>query len=152
MFYFFNSAYFEISSSEFGFVDKNVRTDQLPVVFIRGHHIRIEPFFFSQLGQCAYDIIGFETGNFYDRYIVGFDNFFYNRYGLSYYLRSFFSLCFIKLICFVPESRTTGIESYCNMGRIFFFQYVFQRIYKSEYSGGIYSFRVDSRIFDECVI
>ena len=68
---------------------------QLAIVFVRCHHIDFESFFLRLLGDGAYHVVGFETGNFQDWDIVGFDNILDNRYGLPDHFRRFFPLCLI---------------------------------------------------------
>ena len=94
---------------------------QLAVVFVGCHHEDIETLFLRLLGDGAYHVVRFETGDFQDRDIVCFYNILNNRYGLADHFRCFFALCLVQFVGLMTESRPFGVESHGNMRRIFTF-------------------------------
>ena len=125
---------------------------QLTVIFVGCHHIGGYPLFTGFGSQCADHIVCLISRNFKDGDAVSTDDVFYDRYGQTNSLWSFFALGFILFISFVTEGGTWWIECYSNMGRVFFFEYIFKSIYKAQYGGCIESFRVNTGIFDEGIV
>ena len=144
--------YIKIVAAVLGFVNENMRLNELSVILIGSHHIDIERVFVGLFGNGSDNVVGFKSHRFQHRNVISFQNFFDDGNRCLYVFGSGFALRFVGFELRVSERWPGRIESHGNVARIFLSQHIFQRIHESEDRRCILSFRIYAGIFNKCVV
>ncbi len=120
---------------------------QLTKVLVWGHHINVEIFVLGFFGDGADNVVRFVPVQLQNRDFESGDDLLDPRNGNFYVFWLCLPVGFIGGILLMPESRSTGIKGHRDVGRLFFFQNLQQRIGKTEHHPGIQPFAVDSGVF-----
>ncbi len=106
---------------------------ELPVVFIRGHHIGFKTLCGGTGSESSYDVIGLIALNLDDRDAIGFENPFYIGYRGRDVLGLFVSLGLVVLELVGAKCLTAGrVETYSYMRRILLAQKIVQSVAETE--------------------
>ena len=139
--------------------DKHILPDQLAIVFVGSEHIDGDVGFGVFTGisrelqrQRAYHVVGFVAVDLQDGNAIGPQYVFYNRYAHADVFRRLFALCLVGRVGLVAERRTVGVEGHADVRRLLFFQHFVQRVAETHDGRCVLAFRVDTRVFDECVV
>ena len=126
--------------------------NQLSVILVGSVHVDIHALFGGFFRNAPYYVVRFEAG-LHEYGNVEVPHYFYEGVQCGFYqFRGFASVGFVIFISLVPECFCRRVESYGEMGRLFFpdqFQYGFR---KSENNGSVFAFGIDHRPFQEGIV
>ena len=147
-----NAHHLEFLVSIFRTIHKDILTHQLTVVFVWSHHVCGDASFACFSSQSSDDIVGFVAWHFQNRDAISANDILYNRYGKTDDFGCFFALGLVLFVGFVTEGWARRVKGYTDVCRILLFKHIFQCIDESQDGRSIESLRVDSGIFDECIV
>ena len=123
----FHTHDFEILVTGFRAVHPDSSAHQLAIVLVGRHHVSVGIAALVGLsGQCADDVVGFESRRLYDGDAVGTYDVFYDRYGCADGFRCLFALRLVFGVGFMTEGRSGGVESHADVRGFLFVEHLFE--------------------------